>query len=67
MFNLQRVLETISGSFSAKSCDRSSTTNSVTSLGQFESKTSIQYEILGLLVTEERPDFVDPAVLMLIE
>jgi hypothetical protein len=44
-----------------------SATNSVTSLGQGQNRTNIQYEILGLLATAERPDLIEPAVLMLIE
>ena len=67
MFKLLKVLETISASFAAKSCDRLSATNSVTSLGQGQNRTNIQYEILGLLATAERPDLIEPAVLMLIE
>jgi len=67
LFNLLKVLETISASFAARICERSSTTNSVTSLGQRETKTNIQHEILGLLATAERPDLVEPAVMMLIE
>jgi len=67
LFNLLKMLETISASFAAKSCDRSYTTNFVTSLGQGERNSDIQYEILGLLTTTERPDLVEPAVLMLLE
>lgn len=67
MFKLLKLLETISASFAAKSCDRSSTTNSVTNLGRGETKTNAEYEILGLLATAERPDLVEPAVLMLLE
>jgi hypothetical protein len=67
LFKLLKVLETISASFAAKSCDRSYTTNFVTRLGQGETVTNIQYEILGMLATAERPDLVEPAVLMLLE
>jgi hypothetical protein len=67
LFKLLKVLETISASFAAKSCDRSPTTNFVTRLGQGETVTNIQYEILGMLATAERPDLVEPAVLMLLE
>ena len=67
MFNLLKVLETISASFAATSCDRSSTTNSAKCLGQGETRMDVEYEILGLLATSERPDRVEPAVMMLLE
>jgi hypothetical protein len=67
LFKLLKVLETISASFAAKSCDRSPTTNSVTRLGLGETETNLQYEILGLLATAEPPDLAEPAVMMLLE
>jgi hypothetical protein len=42
-------------------------TNSFTSPGRDETKTNMQYEILDLFATAERPDLVDPSVSMLIE
>jgi len=67
LFKLLKVLETISASFAAKICDRSPTTNFVASLARGEPNTNIEYEFLGLLATPERPDLVEPAVLMLLE
>ena len=67
MFKLPRVLETISASFATKSCDRPSSTNSVMSAGQSETRAILQYEILGLLATAQRANHAEPAVLMLIE
>jgi hypothetical protein len=67
LFRLSKILETISASFAAKRGDPSSATNYVTSRGRYESKTNVQYEILGLLAAAERPDLVDPAVSMLVE
>jgi hypothetical protein len=68
LFKLPTALDTISASFAAKSCDRSSTTtNSVTSVGQGETETNLRYEILGLLTTAQQANHAEPAVLMLIE
>ena len=67
MFKLPTALETISASFAANSCDRSSATNSVTSVGQGETETNLRYEILGLLTNAQQANHAEPAVLMLIE
>ena len=67
LFKLLRMLEAISASFAANGCDRASMKNSVLSLGRGETKTEIEYEILSLSATAERPALVDPGVLMLLE